>query len=279
MTPSLPPTPPAPETDRELLIREQSFHDKWASGMNPDDVLVRESFEACTAPENRYILDLLGDIQGKRILDLGCGLGEGAVYFAMKGARVTACDLSPGMLDLAANVAARHGVAIATHQSSADATGLADGSFDVVYAANILHHSDIPKVLDEARRLLVPGGVLVSWDPILHNPLIKVYRRLAQAVRTIDEHPLKMSEIRLFEERFAEVKVRTFWLFTLLVFLRFYFWERVHPSKERYWKKILVESERLKSFYEPLERMDQWILAHLPWLKRYCWNIVVFCRR
>lgn len=266
-------------TDQDLLVREQSFHDKWASGMNPDEVMVRESFEACTAPENRYILERLGDVRGKKILDLGCGLGEGAVYFAMRGAAVTACDLSQGMLDVAKKVAQRHHVEIATHQSTADRTDLPEGSFDIVYAANILHHSDIPKVLDEARRLLRPGGLFVSWDPILHNPLIKIYRKLAQAVRTIDEHPLKMSEIRLFQDRFKEVTYQTFWFFTLLVFLRFFFWERVHPSKERYWKKILVESERLKSFYEPLERMDNWILARIPWLRRYCWNIVVVCRR
>lgn len=108
---------------------------------------------------------LLGDIRGKKILDIGCGLGESSTYFAMEGADVTASDVSPGMLELAKKVAARFSVNLSTHLASADENRLPDETFDVVYAANILHHSDIAQVLEEARRVLKPGGVFVSWDP------------------------------------------------------------------------------------------------------------------
>lgn len=263
----------------DLLQREQTFHDKWASDTSVDNVMVVESFEACTAPEHRCIMGFLGDISGKKILDMGCGLGEAAVYFAMKGANVTASDLSSGMVEMAKSVGRRFGVTLHGHVSSADQTGLPDNSFDIVYAGNILHHADIPKVLDEAKRILKPGGVFVSWDPLIHNPAINVYRKLAMAVRTIDEHPLHMKELRYFRERFSETKFRFFWLTTLLVFLRFFFWERVHPGKERYWKKILTDAQRLKSFYSPLEKFDAFLLKIAPWLGRYCWNVVVWCRK
>ena len=77
-----------------------------------------------------------------------------------------------------------------------------DSTFDVVYAANLLHHVDIEETLIEAKRILKPDGVFVSWDPLAHNPVINIYRRLAMGVRTEDEHPLKMKEIAFFKKHF-----------------------------------------------------------------------------
>lgn len=261
------------------LRREMIFHDEWASSVGSEHVMVRQSFEACTAPEHRLILRLLGDLNGKRLLDLGSGLGEASVYFALKGAWVTACDLSSGMLEIAARVAAHHGVTMDLHCAPAEKTGLPEGSFDIVYAGNLLHHVDVPAALDEIHRVLRPGGVFVTWDPLAHNPFIHVYRRLARAVRTLDEHPLKISDLGLFRARFQDVQWRCFWLLTLAVFLRFYLWERVHPSQERYWKKILVDEQRISSFYRRLEGWDDRMLSFVPWLSRYCWNIVIWGRK
>lgn len=271
--------PVAPARPQDRLRSEEEFHDRWAAGESPGQVLVRESFEAATAPENRLVLEIFGDLRGKRILDLGCGLGEGAVYFATRGAEVTACDLSAGMLDMASRVAALHGVKLAFQQSPAEATGLPGGSFDLVYAANLLHHVDTPRALDEIQRLLAPGGTFATWDPLAHNPVINVYRRMACAVRTADEHPLRMNDLPLFQSRFRDVQWRCFWLAAQAVFLRFYLWERVHPGRERYWKKILTDAARLEPFYRPLESLDRKVLKVLPWLERYCWNIVVWGRK
>ena len=270
---------PLARTTGDLLEREQAFHDAWASSCCPEEVRVHNCFEAATAPENRYIVNLLGDVTGKRILDLGSGLGEASVYFALKNAQVTACDLSQGMLDIALRVAAHHGVRIAVHCAPAENTGLPEASFDVVYAANLLHHSDIDRVLGEVHRLLVPGGGVVSWDPISYNPLIKVYRRLASGVRTPDEHPLRRCDLDRFRKRFRHVEYRCFWLLTLALFLRFYLVEKVHPSKERYWKKILIEADRLAPFYYRLEKWDRRLLSFFPGLKWLCWNMVVHARK
>ena len=269
----------APATTDERFHREEEFHDDWAASVRPEEVMVVPSFEACTAPEHRFILSLLGNLKGKKLLDLGCGLGEASVYFATQGAAVTASDLSSGMLEMASKVAAHHGVSLTTQHAAAEETRLPPESFDIVYAGNLLHHVEIAKVLDEARRVLKPGGIFVSWDPLQHNPLINVYRRLASSVRTPDEHPLRMKELSLFRSRFQNVQWKCFWFFTLAVFLRFYFWERVNPSKERYWKKILTDSPRLEKFYGRLEKWDTWLLNRFPALQRYCWNIVIWGRK
>ena len=87
-------------------LREEAFHDEWAAEMDVAELLVRESFEADTALENKYVLEVLGPLLGKRVLELGSGAGEGAVYFALQGADVVATDISQGMLDVAQRLAA-----------------------------------------------------------------------------------------------------------------------------------------------------------------------------
>jgi len=201
------------------------------------------------------------------------------VYFAKQGARVTATDLSFGMLRLVRRVAHLHGVRLSTAKLSADTLPFPDNCFDVVYAANLLHHVPKERCLDEVVRVLKPGGRAAFWDPLKHNPVIRVYRHMAREVRTPDEAPLGMRDLRLFRSRFARVEYRTFWLAALWVFMRFFLIERVSPSKERYWKKIIADADRLAPHYQPLANLDERVLSLLPFLGRYCWNIVVCCSK
>ena len=259
----------------QVLNKEEEFHDDWANSVRAEEVMVDQFFEACTAPENRFIIKSLGDLRGKKVVELGCGLGEAAVYFAKQGAEVVATDISKGMCNLVERVAAKHGVVLTTAQAYSHAMPFPDATFDVVYAANLLHHVDIEQTLLEAKRILKPGGVFVSWDPLAHNPIINVYRRMAMGVRTEDEHPLKMKELAIFKKHFQNVTVATFWLTALAIFLKFYFIDRVNPNTERYWKKILTEHQRLEKTYNFFAKIDQTILKFLPFMKRYCWNVVV----
>ena len=172
----------------DLLRREQAFHDQWASTIDVDGIRVSDYFEACTAPENRFILKQLGDVRGKLLLDLGCGAGENSVYFAQLGAHCVAADYSPGMVDVALQLAARNGVQIEGRVVNAMSIDIPNNTFDIVYASNLLHHIPDPKVtLREMHRILKPGGKACFWDPLRHNPVINVYRRMATEVRTEDE--------------------------------------------------------------------------------------------
>jgi len=157
-------------TPRSNLDAEEVFHDQWARSTCPSSVQVDATFEAPTAPENRYILRWLGDVQGLSLLDLGTGCGEAAVYFAKRGASVTAVDLSSEMLRLVQEVAREHGVTVATAQMSATRLALRNDYFDVVYASNLLHHVDKEKCLDEVRRVLKPGGACCVLGPSQTQP-------------------------------------------------------------------------------------------------------------
>lgn len=265
--------------EEELFEKEETFHDDWAETINLDEVMVLESFEASTCPENRTILEKLGDLKDKKILELGCGAGEASIYFSLKGADVTATDISSGMLDVVQKLASRFSVTLKTQQAYSNHLPFAENSFDICYAANLLHHVDIEETLLEAKRVLKKGGLFVSWDPLAHNPLINIYRKEAMNVRTEDEHPLKMKDLKTFKKHYSKVHTFYSWLFTLWIFIRFYLIEKVDPNKERYWKKIIKEHKRLDKTYSRLLKYDKFFLKLFPFLKRYCWNITIIAQK
>jgi len=263
----------------DVYRKEEKFHDQWADSINLDDVMIEGSFEACTAPENKHILKSIGKVRGKRVLELGCGAGEPSLYFAKKGAIVTATDLSTGMLGVVRKLARINKVKVKTVQCRSDKLPFKSGSFDVVYASNLMHHVEHEPTLRESLRVLKKGGLFVSYDPLAHNPIINIYRRIATEVRTKDETPIKMSDLKTFRSMFSDVKYYTTWFFTLWIFIRFYIIEHVNPNKERYWKKILVEHKRLEKTYLRLERLDNLLFKIFPFMKRYCWNIVIVAKK
>ncbi len=267
------------EQDKRLEA-EESFHDEWAASEFLENIDVKLINEAVTAPEMRYIHKVLGNIQGKNILDVGCGLGEASVYFAMRGAKVTATDLSGGMLEATDKLAKLNNVQLLTHKSSAEGLGFPDGTeFDVIYSGNLLHHVDIEKTLVEMKKFLKPGGVLVTWDPLHYNPVINSYRKRATEVRTVDEHPLKWSDLKLFNKHFYRVDRKYFWLSSLLIFVFMALVQRRDPNKERYWKSVINESGKWAPFYRPLAFFDTLMLFLIPPLRLLCWNVVVFARK
>jgi SAM-dependent methyltransferase len=263
----------------ERLQREAAFHDEWAANIDPTSTLVDETFTSATAIENKHILEQFGSLRGKRVLDYGCGAAEGGVYFAKQGASVVGIDVSPGMLKAAHKLAAHHGVTIETRQVQGERIPGDDGEFDLIYGNGVLHHVDLSRARPELARIMKPTGKGCFIEPLSYNPVIEVYRRIADTVRTPDEHPLSFPDIESFRASFGDVSHREFWLTSLAVFLRFFLWERVDPRKERYWKKIYTDAQRLSSFYTPLAQLDAQILARLPVLGRLCWNTVITVAR
>ena len=225
-------------TSKDRFIEEEKFHDVWAAGEDFQKIDVIKMNEAVTAPEMRCITKFLGNICNKNLLDLGCGLGEASVYFAIHGAKVTGTDISGKMLEHTYLLGRHYNVEILTHKSSAEDLMLGDNNFfDIVYAGNLLHHVDIESTLRKIIRILKHDGVFVSWDPIAYNPVINIYRALAMQVRTKDEHPLRIKDIKMFNKFFEKVELRYFWFSTLFIFIIMALFQFRNPNKIRYWKK------------------------------------------
>jgi SAM-dependent methyltransferase len=96
-------------------------------------------------------------------LEIGAGTGYFGLNLAQLGviARLTATDISPGMLDSLQSSAARLGVEVSTVRSEAESLPFDDGSFDLVFGHAVLHHiPDLRQAFGEFHRVLRPGGVL-----------------------------------------------------------------------------------------------------------------------
>lgn len=115
--------------------------------------------------ETRGILDLLGPLQGKRVLDVGTGDGTYAIEAATRGGIVTAIDRDPSMLDAARERASKRAVGVSFQSGRAEQLPFADASFDVVCAITVLCLVEEPAAAArEMARVLAPGGRLVIGE-------------------------------------------------------------------------------------------------------------------
>jgi len=107
------------------------------------------------------ILNLLGNLRKKSLIDIGCGPGNYSVEFAKKGANVLGIDLSQKMLDKARNNAKMADVNLTLQKADAHLIRCPDNSFDIaVIILAILNE----KIIKEAARVLKPGGLLLISD-------------------------------------------------------------------------------------------------------------------
>jgi SAM-dependent methyltransferase len=113
---------------------------------------------------------LLGDVRGKRVLELGAGAASASRWLRTEGAEVTALDLSAGMLRHARDGEKRTGVRVPLVQADALALPFADSVFDIVCTAfgAIPFVADSAAAMREVARVLRPGG---RWVFSLTHPM------------------------------------------------------------------------------------------------------------
>ncbi|MBA3947615.1 MAG: class I SAM-dependent methyltransferase [Herpetosiphonaceae bacterium] len=132
--------------------------------------------------------DIVGELAGLHLLDLGCGMGGFAVAAALQGAQVTALDYNPAYCQITATRARKYHLPIPVAQAAGEALPLPAATFDVMCAWDVIEHVQRPDaVLHEAARVLRPGGTLLMTvinrfafrDPHYHLPLISYLPRWA----------------------------------------------------------------------------------------------------
>lgn len=112
------------------------------------------------------VLKMLGEIAGKRVIDLGCGDGYYSRIMARRGAKVTAVDFSDDSINLAKGAEEKERLGITYHRSDiARMPFLGSELFDIALAelvfSTISTQRKYAQAVKEVRRILAPGGVTV----------------------------------------------------------------------------------------------------------------------
>lgn len=110
---------------------------------------------------------LIGDVAGKRVLDLGCGMGHGAVALARQGAKVIGVDADAAQLAHARELADRHAVKLELHHADlAELAFVRSATLDLVVSVYALAAvDDLDRVFRQVHRLLRPDGPFVFTLP------------------------------------------------------------------------------------------------------------------
>src|SRR5215218_7635155 len=145
--------------DSDLKARHRKM---WASGDYPSMV------ETFLLPLGPRLVDACGIEAGMTVLDVAAGTGNASIPAAERGAKVTASDLTPELLDAGRRNAESSGLELEWVPADAESLPFEDASFDVVMssigAMFAPHHQD---VADELVRVCRPGGTIgmLNWTP------------------------------------------------------------------------------------------------------------------
>jgi len=154
------PVPPARcSIDNEYY---EGMDELWWDPAGPAAIL-----HAINRPRVGFYLQELGGLEGRRVLDAGCGGGLVARELAAAGAEVVGVDRSLGSLGVARRAA---GASFRPAQGRLERLPFAAGSFDAVVAADVLEHlPDLPAAVTELARVLAAGGSFV-FDTVNRTP-------------------------------------------------------------------------------------------------------------
>jgi SAM-dependent methyltransferase len=151
-----------------------------------------------------YVFHLLGPLQNKTVVDLGCGEGLNTVILAALGAHVISVDISDESLRLTEERARVNKVNQNITFLHADAAGIPieNNTADLVLCCAILHHVDCVAVANQLRRFLKPGGRAVFLEPLRGPELFAAMKNALPKAPDVsdDECPLTMAQVMAVSE-------------------------------------------------------------------------------
>ena len=238
------------------LDRESKFHDE---AFTDNTRSVASAFYAiATVSRGLYHELICAHLEdGQRALEYGCGKGGLGLDLANKGILVDAIDISPAGVDMGREAAKGLGKNRICYQvMNAESLDFPDRHFDVVFGSGILHHLDFSQALNEVRRVLKTKGRAFFFEPLGHNFLIELYRRLTPKMRSTDEHPLCASDLEKLASYFGLVKTTYFHLVSLAAI-------------------PLRGLPGFDSALRFLHAVDRALFSLLPFLRRQAWIVVI----
>ncbi|MBT4482408.1 MAG: class I SAM-dependent methyltransferase [Candidatus Latescibacteria bacterium] len=186
-------------------------------------------------------LPVIKSLRGKKILDVGAGLGYFSVHFAELGAKVLAVDIDSKSLEYLKNQ-----YNVKTFEMNLEKDDLPSGTYDLVFIGEILEHIDNPNsLLLKAREVLAPSGYILVTTPALEGPLINTKGKMLGHRDGSEKHYRNGFSFSEFKKIFLELGMEiTFHTFSVFFFAELF----MQLTKLMYFKKKITYASQSDVF-------------------------------
>lgn len=244
------------EAVQSRIEREREFHNKEFADSERAKI---SSLYLITRTSTKWYENFLHQhAKGSHILEYGCGPNSYAFWLEQEGAQVIGIDISDTAIEQMSERAKERQLTdhVSFRRMNAEVLEFPDQHFDVICGRAILHHLDLRKAFSEIARTLKPGGHSIFVEPLGHNPVINAYRNRTPDLRTEDEHPLMMSDLKMAEEYFGKVEAHYFHLGSLAA-------------------APLVGKKMFDPALNVLDGVDRALFKVLPFMRKHAWAVVL----
>ncbi|HLC51655.1 MAG TPA: class I SAM-dependent methyltransferase [Candidatus Nanoarchaeia archaeon] len=223
----------------------------WTSNNKIDEVKLIDLVMHKSAVEFTY--KIMGDLNGKKLLEIGCGSGLQTIDFIKKGAKVTAIDISSKSVSVTRSLLKKNNLRAEVKKINAENMNLPNDSFDIVYINCVLMHANQDKTIKESLRVLKRGGIFIFKESL--KPWIATfpYRIFSPYMKSEPDY-MTLNKIKLLK-----AKHREFYLFSSFLAFLFY---------------IFKDKNLAGKLFSLLEPIDNFILKNIPFLRTFSWAAV-----
>jgi 2-polyprenyl-3-methyl-5-hydroxy-6-metoxy-1,4-benzoquinol methylase len=202
-----------------------------------------ETFSNLKSPFQLYrvrkILEIYSPRKDERVLDLGCGWGTFTFSLAPNVKEIIGLDYSDKSISICNNLKKNYDDAnISFIQKDSYATGLDDSSIDTIVCADLVEHlyPDVfLKTLDEAGRVLKPGGKFIIWTPykghfleklrnyniiVKHDPSHVDFKSMENLKKSLEERNFKVLKYYYAESHIPILRTVEILTLAFLPFMR-----------------------------------------------------------
>lgn len=169
---------------------EQNFWDECAK---------ERVYAAFDKEEYGYIFNkTIGNIEGKKVLDIGCASGISAVLLGLRGGDVVGIDISPELIKQAKDLSKNIDVNVEFTVGDAENLKFTDGSIDIVFFGGVIHHFPQKiKLINECFRVLKKGGKFLAIEPNCNDFFQRLNWKIARKRKLLSVNEDLINPLRL----------------------------------------------------------------------------------
>jgi|TARA_B100000959_G_scaffold210018_1_gene220591 ubiquinone/menaquinone biosynthesis C-methylase UbiE len=207
----------------------QIWDDLWAQRRKaPYFIIYLKNFSFSRLIANEF-KKKIGELNGKKVIEIGCGTGTTSLRFSKLGAKVSLLDISLNSIMLSKSIFKYKNMHAFHFNASMFELPLKNKQFDIVWNAGVLEHfekEDQKKALLEMKRICKAGGTIMTFNPSERSSIYKRAKAHAEKKGTWQagyEMPIKSFKSLFMELNLIMIEEYHIGFLTQFQYLKYYF--------------------------------------------------------